>query len=98
MERDAEAEIDHALFPPGADGRAGGAQITHPAVGEVHDRREGDVPPDADVVARADSAGMVTIRTTPRAARNRVTACMGTPPWVNRSGPGPKAVPAKLAS
>src|SRR5438552_2255309 len=55
MERDAEAEIDHALFPPGADGRAGGAQITHPAVGEVHDRREGDVPPDADVVARADS-------------------------------------------
>src|SRR2546426_12548535 len=71
MEREAEAEVNHALFPPCGDGRAAGAQVTHPAVREVRHRRERDVPPDADVVARAGS------ETPPRAGDGRTIAQVG---------------------
>src|SRR2546422_1406531 len=68
MERDAEAEVNHALFPPCGDGRPAGAQVPPPAVREVRHRRERDVPPDADVVARAGS------ETPPRAGDGRTIA------------------------
>src|SRR5437879_9368526 len=68
MDHDAEAAVGHPLLPPCGDGRASGAQVTHPAVREVRHRRERDVPPDADVVARAGS------ETPPRAGDGRTIA------------------------